>query len=222
MFAIVVIISIPFYFVVFSFKIGGNKMALYGHSITRMASHILYFFLGIRVVVKGKELIDKNQVYVFVANHNALVDVPAMVMAVPITFKYLAKYELTKIPLFGYIINNLYFSVKREDKGDRAKSMDAMKKCLDSGISLFIYPEGTRNKTNETLAPFYDGAFRLSLASGKPIGICSIRNAKKILNKNEMQPGTLECIFSKPIFPASNDDIESLKEKVRVALLRNL
>lgn len=193
-----------------------------GHRISRNAAHVLFFFFATRIKVENASWVKPTDVYIFVANHSSLLDVPAVAMITPNTFKFLAKHELTKIPLFGYIIKNLYFSVKRTDKDDRARSMDAMKECLERGVSLFIFPEGTRNKTNEPLAYFYDGAFKLAIHSSKPLMVCTILDSKKLLNGSSMRPGTITCIFSNPIIPAADDTVETLKDRVRVEMLRKL
>lgn len=221
MFALIIIFSIPVYNFVFLTKRGIARDRA-GHRISRNAARVLFFFYATRVKVEQASRVKPDEVYIFVANHSSLLDVPAVAMVTPNTFKFLAKHELTKIPLFGYIIKNLYFSVKRTDKDDRARSMDAMKECLERGVSLFIFPEGTRNKTHEPLANFYDGAFKLALHSGKPMMVCTILHSKKLLEGTSMRPGTMHCIFSDAITPQPDDTIDTLKDRVRVEMLRKL
>ena len=134
----------------------------------------------------------------------------------------LSKEELTRIPLFGYIIKKLYLSVNRKDESSRALSMERMKQSLKDGISIFLFPEGTRNKTDEQLKNFYDGAFRLSIETGIPIVPMTILHSKKLLNGYKLQPGTLECYWSSPIYPVADDSPESLKQKVRSVMLQDL
>lgn len=220
-FALVIALSIPVYYYVFLTKKGIARDRA-GHRISWVSAHILFYLYGIRLIVHGRELVKRDEVYIFVANHNSLLDVPAVAMATPNTYKFLAKHELTKIPLFGYIIKNLYFSVERKDKEDRARSMNEMKACLDRGVSLFLFPEGTRNKTREPLAVFYDGAFKLCLHTQCPIMVCTILNSKHLLNGTQMRPGRMTCIFSGPILPQPDDTIDTLKDKVRIEMLRKL
>lgn len=220
-FALIIICCIPLYYFVFLTRKGLARDKA-GHSISRRAARVLFFLYFSRVKVIHDDYIHPDEVYIFVGNHTTLLDVPAVALATPNTFKFLAKHELTKIPLFGYIIKNLYFSVKRKDKEDRARSMDEMKACLERGISLFIFPEGTRNKTNDQLAEFYDGAFKLALHSRKPIAVCTIINSKKLLNGTSLWPGTMTCIYSKPFVATDADTIDTLKERVRNEMLFQL
>lgn len=100
--------------------------------------------------------------------------------------------------------------------------MENMKRSLREGISIYLFPEGTRNKTNEPLKNFYDGAFRLSLETGIPIVPMTIRNSKNLLNGFKLKPGTMECLWNEPIYPGKEDSIQSLKETVRLTMLKDL
>ncbi len=222
-FSVTVILFIPFYFIIFSLNIGGKRNAPHlAHKITKAASAFLFTLLLIRVKTKKKELLNRNQVYIFVSNHCSLLDIPACALCTPHTFRYLSKVELTKIPLFGYIIRKLYITVSRKSKEDRARSMSSMVQSLNDGISVYIYPEGTRNKTENPLGEFYDGAFRLALQTGLPIAVLTIRNSKKLLSNYQLQPGTMECIWDEPIQIKKGDTIESLKNQVYSMMLNHL
>ena len=118
----------------------------------------------------------------------------------------------------GYIIRNLYISVNRKDKYARAKSMENMQKNIREGISVFIFPEGTRNKSSEPLLDFRDGAFRLAIESQVPIA------ALTLLNTGKLSPGVLHCVWSEPISTKgmTQDDIPALKEKVISEMKKHL
>lgn len=210
------------YFFVFLTTKDRNKADRRGHSISRNASRVLFWFYFMRIRVTGKEMLDSNQAYIFVFNHTSLLDVPACTLANNHTFKFLAKAELAKVPLFGYIVRNLYLTVKRGSPEDRALSLDKMNETLKRGISILIYPEGTRNKSTEPLGPLYDGAFKLSKETATPIAVAAIIGSKKLLNNTEMQPGTMKINWQGIIAPQANDTIETLKEKTRLLLLEGI
>lgn len=222
-FAVTIIFFVPFYFIIFSLNIGGKKNAPHlAHKITKIASAFLFILLLVRVRTKGKGLLDRKQVYIFVSNHRSLLDIPACALSTPHTFRYLSKVELTKIPLFGYIIRKLYITVSRKSKEDRARSMSSMVQSLNDGISIYIYPEGTRNKTEKPLSEFYDGAFRLALETGLPIAVLTICNSGKLLHNTHLRPGTMECVWGNPIQIKDNDTIDSLKKQVYSMMLNHL
>jgi 1-acyl-sn-glycerol-3-phosphate acyltransferase len=195
--------------------------------ISRNWARTLFFFFGVRLKVKNKHLLDKKQTYVFVANHLSQLDIPADAIATDHSFKFLAKEELTKIPIMGYIIRNLYITVNRKDKIARARSMENMQRQIRDGISVFIFPEGTRNKGNEPLLDFRDGAFRLAIEAQVPVAVLTLLNTGKLLSPNraiELSPGTIECVWSEPV-PTDGmtlDDIPQLKEKVIGLMIANL
>jgi 1-acyl-sn-glycerol-3-phosphate acyltransferase len=105
--------------------------------------------------------------------------------------------------------------------------MDNMVNSLRDNISVFICPEGTRNKTADPLLPFHDGAFRLAIQSQVPLGILVIKNAENLLSPLrpiELSPGKLICewceaIETKGMTPA---DLPALKEAAINAMLKHL
>jgi len=226
LFIISLIIVTPCYFFVFSVypKLKAPHIA---HRISRTWTIILFAMFLIRVKVKNRNLIDRGKTYVFIANHRSLLDIPAYALACKNTIRFLAKIELTKIPLMGYIINRLYISVDRKDKEARMQSMERMKDSLKEKVSVFICPEGTRNKTDQPLLDFRDGAFRLAIESQLPLAVLTIRNAEKLLSPFKLlslSPGTIYCTWSAPIETTgmNENDLPRLKEMARGLMMENL
>jgi len=177
--------------------------------------------------VRNQEYLDRNENYVFVANHSSALDIPAYALSSKNTFRFLSKAELAKIPVLGFIIRNLYITVDRKNKNDRVKSMEAMLQSLHDGVSIFICPEGTRNRTSAPLLDFRDGAFRTAIEAQVPIAVLTVKNANKLLTPLrplELRPGTVELIWSKPI-PTKGmtlQDVERLKRMAYEKMLSNL
>ncbi len=195
--------------------------------ISRNWSKVIFLFYGIKIDVKNPELLEEKQTYVFISNHRSQLDIPAYAVATKHTIRFLAKAELTKIPFLGYIIKRLYISVNRKDKAARAQSMENMMQSLKDGISVFICPEGTRNKGNEPLLPFHDGAFRLAIQAQVPIAILVIKNSGNLLSPLrpiELSPGKITCQWCKPLTTSgmTEDDLPILKEKAIKVMLDQL
>ena len=94
--------------------------------------------------------------------------------------------------------------------------MERMKQSLRDGISIYLFPEGTRNKTNEPLKNFYDGAFKLAVATNAAISPAVLFNTRKSLPGNKFfyfLPYTLKIHFLEPVSPGTQT-AEQLKEKV--------
>jgi 1-acyl-sn-glycerol-3-phosphate acyltransferase len=221
------ILSSLCYFFIFTF-VDQKRAPFIAHQyISRTWAATILFLFGIRTVVKDKRLLDPDQVYVFIANHRSQLDIPAYAVATDHTIRFLAKSELMKLPLMGYIIKHLYVSVDRKDKVARAKSMDNMIASLKEGISVFICPEGTRNKSADPLLPFHDGAFRLAIQSQNPLACMVIINSDKLLSPLrpiELSPGRLTCIWLKPFSTKGMTlaDLPQLKESVVREMTKHL
>lgn len=225
-FVLTLFIVVPVYACIFNFfsKEKGPKIA---HKFTRIWGKALYTFWLVRKQVKGRELIDPKQTYVFVGNHRSFLDIPLYVLSCNNTFRYLSKAELGKIPLLGYVIRNLYITVDRSDKKDKHRSIQVMKESLDAGISVFLCPEGTRNTTSDPLIPFKDGAFRLAIESGTPLAVLTVSHTRRLLSPLkpfQLSPGTVHSIWAEPIITKgmTMDNIEELKEQVRQIMIKNL
>ncbi len=130
---------------------------------------------------RGTEHFQKGQNYVVISNHNSFVDVPVTSPWIPGPNKTLAKIEMSRIPLFGVIYKAGSILVNRKTKDSRRESFTAMQQALERGLHLCLYPEGTRNKTDEPLQPFHDGAFITAIRAQKPIMPAVIFNTGTIL-----------------------------------------
>ena len=162
----------------------------------------------------------------FVANHASQVDIIASASAMPQPIRFLAKAEIKHIPVFGYMVKMLAIMVDRKSKESREKSVQYMVDELKKGNSLFIYPEGTRNRTDQPLKEFKDGAFRVAILAGVPIVVQTLVGAKEVNDPEGLQlyPGKVDVYFSEP-FETKNmtvNDVPVLKERVKAEMLKHL
>jgi 1-acyl-sn-glycerol-3-phosphate acyltransferase len=174
---------------------------------------------GIRLVIKGKEKFVKGENYVVVCNHNSFMDVPVTSPGIPGANKTIAKIEMAKIPLFGLIYRRGSVLVDRKSEESRLKSYAYMKRVLDMGLHMCIYPEGTRNKTNNPLKEFKDGAFRLAIETQKPVIPAVLFNTKKVLPQQKtfyFWPSKIEMHFLDPVETKhlQMSDVKQLKETI--------
>ena len=226
LFAASLLIVVPIYFVIFS--LFSKKRAPHAaHKVSRVWAKMFYILFFVRVKIKNPELVDKNKTYVFISNHLSQLDIPAYAIACKNTIRFLAKIELTRIPLMGYIIHKLYLSVDRSSSEARRQSMLNMRKSIEEGVSVFICPEGTRNRTNQPLLDFKDGAFRLAIETQVPLAVLTILDSQKLLSPLrpvELAPGTIHAIWDKPIETTgmTEADLPVLKEKARALMLQHL
>ena len=172
--------------------------------------------VGIRLRVEGRERLDPQQSYVIVGNHRSSLDFIVNAHAFPGVFRFLAKQELQKIPVFGWVVKKMCLIVDRSSAMSRARSVVALKQHLAEGWSIFIYPEGSRNRSGEPLGPFYDGAFRIAIQTGAPVAVQTLVNIADITaNGAGLWPGTVRVVWDVPISTEGmkSDDVAALKER---------
>jgi len=214
------IFMIPF--LIFAAPQSDPKKTIRFISFARVWMGVFLPLAGTPLRIKGKEKFVKGQPYIVVCNHNALIDVPVTSPGIPGKGnKTIAKIEMAKIPVFGLLYRTGSVLVDRSSEASRRESFLKMRDALDMGLHMCIYPEGTRNKSSEPLKSFHDGAFRLSLSTGKPIIPGIIFNSRKIMPTGKtfyFRPHPLAMHFLDPIIPQPGETVESLKQRVFVIM----
>ncbi|HET9826355.1 MAG TPA: lysophospholipid acyltransferase family protein [Chitinophagaceae bacterium] len=192
------------------------RRSLMMQSIYRAWMIVFFFLTGIRLRVKGRENFEHGKNYIVVFNHNSMMDVPVSVPFMPGANKTIAKIEMARIPLFGIVYKRGSVLVDRKDDESRKMSYVKMREVLDMGLHMCIYPEGTRNKTNQPLQRFHDGAFRLSFDSGKAVLPAVIFNTSKALPRKFFYfwPARIELHYLQPVSPTGFASKEDLKEHI--------
>jgi len=128
------------------------------------------FFIGVRHKNILESPVNPKRHYVFVANHISYLDIPLLFKAIrKNSFRVLGKIEMSRIPVFGLLYKSAVVLIDRSNPKSRANSIRELQKVLDQNISIFIFPEGTFNETQQPLKHFYDGAFRLAIEMQTPI-----------------------------------------------------
>jgi len=201
-------------FIVLPFFFNGGRISYF---FLWLWSYIFSLLTFIRYEYIGREHIQKGKAYIYVSNHTSFLDLPGIRMMIPGEFRPLAKKELRKIPVFGWIVDSATIVVDRTSPESRKKSMEILKKLILKGISLLIFVEGTQNRTKETLQPFKEGAFRLGIDAQVPLLPMVVIGAGPL-----MPPGTINLrpgkiyIIAMPEIPTEGltlQDMSALKEK---------
>jgi len=211
----VVTLLIVFPFIAFAWIWKDPARTRIFHRISQAWMGIYLPLTGVWLTRKGKKNLENGKTYIVVCNHNTLLDVPITTPWIPGANKTIAKIEMSRLPLFGLIYKTGSVLVDRKNDESRKASFIKMKKVLEMGLHMCIYPEGTRNKTNQPLQPFHNGAFRLAVESGHDILPAVIFNSNKIFPNNRTfyyWPGHIRFHFLPPISVAGQT-AEQLKEK---------
>ena len=164
----------------------GQRFGSVGYAFLWLWSWIFSQLTFIRYRFYGKENFKKGQAYIYVSNHTSFLDIPGLTMLLPGQFRPLAKKELLKIPIFGWIAQSAAIIVDRSSAESRKKSIDRLKAFLKAGISILIFAEGTQNRSKNILQPFKDGAFRIAVDTQRPVLPIVVLGAGPL-----MPPGTI-------------------------------
>jgi 1-acyl-sn-glycerol-3-phosphate acyltransferase len=153
------------------------------HLIARFWGRCILWIAGIRVTMSGVDGLDPKGPYIFMANHQSNFDIPVLLSALPFQFRWLAKAELFKIPIFGRGMRGAgYISIDRSDRKSAFHSLDRAAQSIRNGSSVVIFPEGTRSPDGQMLS-FKKGGFVLAVDAGVPIIPMIIRGTLEIMPK---------------------------------------
>lgn len=145
---------------------------------------------------------EAGKPYIVMCNHSSLYDIPLTFLGLSGSIRMLAKKELFKVPVWGKAMTaGEFISIDRQNRQKAFQDLEVAKKKMESGIILWVAPEGTRSPTGDLL-PFKKGGFRLALQMGATILPIGIRGARLIHGKGswDVNPGkTVEIHIGNPI-----------------------
>ncbi len=154
-------------------------------AIVSWAFNVVSFLSGVKRTVIGEENVPKDQAVLYVGNHRSIFDIVLAYPRVPRPTGFISKKEVLKVPLLN--IWMIYMDCLFLDRKDIRKGMEMILSAIDkvkNGISIFIYPEGTRNKTDEPLGEFKKGSFKIAQKTNCPIVPVVINHSDEILEKH--------------------------------------
>jgi 1-acyl-sn-glycerol-3-phosphate acyltransferase len=188
--------------------------------IARSWGLILLKIARVPVQVEGLEHLRPGQAYVYAANHRSNFDIFVLISTLPGRFLFVAKKSLFKIPVFGQALSSIgSVSVDRDNLQSAIQSLNRAAAIVRSGISMIIFPEGTR-ATSRELLPFKKGVFVMALKAGQPIVPVSISGTRFIQPRKSLRvrPGPVKVVISSPIAPSAFQRKEDLMAAVRQAI----
>jgi 1-acyl-sn-glycerol-3-phosphate acyltransferase len=182
-------------------------------------SYLLSFMIPIwKIQIEGREKAVKGTTYVIISNHQSILDI-LIINCLRYKFKWISKIENFNVPIIGWYLRMAeYIIVDRGNEDSKIEMLDRSYRCLMKGISLMIFPEGTRSTNNE-IGFFKRGAFQLALQANVSILPILIDGTGGILPKHGLIFGTGHKIRIRvldPILPDSfnSDTPEALALKI--------
>lgn len=178
--------------------------------------------LGIPITAEGRERVDPETTYLFMSNHRSTFDIFALFVATEHPLRMVAKRVIFFIPIFGWSLWMCGFiPINRRDRGAAIRSLDRAAERIRSGISVLVFPEGTRSP-HTRLLPFKKGGFVMAIKAGVPIVPVVVLGTERIMPKGTRTVGKapITVRFGEPI-PTAGRDLEerdALMAEVRFAM----
>jgi 1-acyl-sn-glycerol-3-phosphate acyltransferase len=182
----------------------------------------IFWSCGVRVEVQGLENVDPARPCVFMSNHQSVTDIGALVLTLPVSWRFVAKRELTWIPLFGWALALGGHPIV--DRGNHERAVASLRRAAEQvkrGTHVVIFPEGTRSETGE-MRGFKSGGFHLAIQAQVPILPVTVSGSRRITPKRSLriESGRVKVVYGKPVETRGLriEDREALKDRVRQAI----
>lgn len=170
------------------------------HRVAQWWGRGLLAAAGVKVRVRGLGALVPGATYVFVANHQSMYDIPVLFAAIPYQLRIIAKRSLGAIPFLGWHLRRTGHILVDRANPDREAILRRWHGLVNAGLSLIIFPEGTRS-ADGVVRKFKSGSFTLALQAGLPVVPLSVCGTREVLPKGgfTVRPGVVTLVVHQPI-----------------------
>jgi len=205
-----------------------DRREAYQHKIVHLWARALMAFSLIRLRVRGRENLEAEQHYVYVANHQSYFDIPVLLVALPPGARFMAKASLFPIPFLGWYMSRMGF-LPIELGGNKvhanARQLLQAVRQIRQGHSIVVFPEGGRSLTGE-LEEFRAGIFLAAIKVGAPVVPLALRGTRQVQAAGSwhIRPGAVKLVIEPPVSTEGMDreQLPQLMDRVRGAIVNNL
>ena len=194
----------------------------FAHWCARAWSRLILVTTGVTVDVVGLDRLEPGRTYVFVANHQSIYDIPILFWSLPYQLRIIAKASLGNFPFLGWHLRRTGHMLVDRSRPDRNRIFGWASRLTAGGLSLIVFPEGTRSR-NGRVARFKGGSFYLALEAGLPVVPISVTGSRHIMLKGRLAtyPGHVTLVVHAPIDTAglSGSDAKAFGERVRQVII---
>ncbi len=191
-------------------------------SFARIWSRWILGTLRIPLSVESKSPLEPDQPYIFMSNHRSIFDIFALFLATEHSLRMVAKRVLFFIPIFGWALWMCRFiPIDRSDRERAIESLESAARKIREGISVLVFPEGTRGP-GEPLLPFKKGSFMMALKAGVPVVPVVVLGTEDVMEARSLRVGhgAITVRLGAPISTANRgtDARDDLMREVRAAM----
>jgi 1-acyl-sn-glycerol-3-phosphate acyltransferase len=192
--------------------------AQFSYFPARWWGRFLCYLVFVKVKITGRVKNYPKKSYVIAANHQSIYDIFVVYGWLPMIFKWVMKAELRKIPLVGKACESAgHIFIDRKNPVAAKKSLDRAEAQLRNGVSVVVFPDGTRTYTGQ-MGKFKKGAFRMATDLQLPIVPVTLRGCFERLPRNGfvVTPGLIEMIIHEPV------EVEGYEHEKQPELMQKL
>ncbi len=198
-----------------------DRRGHFAHHCARAWSWLILATTGVDVSVEGLDRLVPGKTYVFVANHQSIYDIPCLFWSIPFQLRIIAKESLGRFPVLGPHLKRTGHMLVDRSRPDRSGIFGWASRLTANGLSLIIFPEGTRSRDGY-LGKFKGGSIMLAMQAGLPLVPISVVGSRHVMKKGELttRPGHVRLIVHDPIETVATDhpdmhDVRALADQVR-------
>jgi 1-acyl-sn-glycerol-3-phosphate acyltransferase len=195
-----------------------DRRGYFAHGCARTWSWLILATTGVSTEVRGLEQLERGRTYVFVSNHQSIYDIPVIFAALPYQLRIIAKQSLGQFPFLGWHLRRSGHLLVDRRNPDRAGILRQWKALVGQGLSLIVFPEGTRSSDGR-VGPFKGGSILLAIEAKLPIVPISVDGSRHVMPKGQLttRPGHASLVIHAPIETTALDvgDAKALAARVR-------
>jgi 1-acyl-sn-glycerol-3-phosphate acyltransferase len=195
-----------------------QRSGYFAHWCARTWSRLILATTGVRVDVEGLERLEPGRTYVFVSNHQSIYDIPILFWSLPFQLRIIAKDSLGRVPFLGWHLRRTGHMLVDRRHPARSRIFTWASRLTSSGLSLIVFPEGTRSRDGR-VARFKGGSFYLALQAGLPVVPLSVVGSRHVMLKGRLAtyPGHVRLVVHDPIdtHDLAGADSKEFGERVR-------
>jgi 1-acyl-sn-glycerol-3-phosphate acyltransferase len=206
-----------------------ERTGRFAHGCARLWSRLILVTTGVRVRVEGLELLEPGKTYIFVSNHQSIYDIPVIFWWLPYQLRIIAKESLGSFPFLGWHLRRTGHLLVDRRNPDRAGILKRWRGLVVDGLSLIIFPEGTRS-VDGRVGRFKAGSFMLAIEARLPVVPMALVGTRFVMRKGRLtvSPGDVTLAIHPPIEVAARadhptiDDARALAAEVHAVISRRV
>ena len=200
-----------------------DRRGHFAHGCARAWSWLILATTGVEVTVQGLERIVPGRTYVFVANHQSIYDIPVLFWSLPFQLRIIAKASLGSFPMLGPHLKRTGHMLVDRSRPDRAGIAGWASRLTANGLSLIVFPEGTRSRDG-MMGKFKGGSIMLAMQAGLPLVPISVIGSRHVMKKGELttRPAHVTLVVHDPIDTAANAEPSAAQVRVVAEQVRDV